>query len=256
MNDACGNETRHSLMGPAFTPGGGDGEAGRKPRSRGFSFRGLSHYDQSPPFRWRFVLLTLLVVGLCPAIESRGESLWARRDPAKAYLFFDTQARDIGDLITVLINENTGVQNRENRAMSKETEASNAFDVSHAASGDLGSASGAAEFDFESESDRSFDGEASFRSQREFSTRLTATVVDVLPNGNLVISGRRRVVVAGDERILVVSGVVRPYDVSPDNSIHSRLIAEFRTSYEGTGQEQHFTRQGFLGKAMNWLWPF
>lgn len=187
---------------------------------------------------------------------ARADSLWQRRDPDKAFLFYDTQARNIGDLLTVVISENTGVQNQENRALNKESEASKSMDISQSASGDFGDAEGAAAFDFNSESERSFDGGASFRSQREFTTRLTASVVDVLPNGNLVISGRKNVIVAGDERILVVSGIVRPYDVSPDNSIQSRFIADFRIAYEGIGQEQAFTRQGAFGRLMNKLWPF
>ena len=186
----------------------------------------------------------------------RADSLWQRRDPDKSFLFYDTQARNIGDLLTVVISENTGVQNQENRALNKESEASKSMDISQSASGDFGDAEGEAAFDFNSESERSFDGGASFRSQREFTTRMTASVVDVLPNGNLVISGRKNVVVTGDERILVVSGIVRPLDVSPDNSIQSRFIADFRIAYEGVGQEQAFTRQGAFGRLMNKLWPF
>lgn len=187
---------------------------------------------------------------------ARGESLWQRRDAARAFLFFDTQARNVGDLLTVVISETTGVQNQEERALSKENEASSSFDMESSASGDYGTAGGSAEFDFDSESERGFDGAASFRSQRDFATRLTASVVDVLPNGNLVISGRKNVVVAGDERILIVSGIVRPYDVSPDNTVQSRYIADFRVAYEGIGQEQAFTRQGFFGRFMNKVWPF
>jgi flagellar L-ring protein precursor FlgH len=130
------------------------------------------------------------------------------------------------------------------------------MDIESSASGDYGDAGGSAEFDFSSESERAFDGAASFRSQRDFTTRMTASVVDVLPNGNLVISGRKNVVVAGDERILIVSGIVRPYDVSPDNTVQSRYIADFRIDYEGIGQEQAFTRQGFFGRFMNKVWPF
>jgi flagellar L-ring protein precursor FlgH len=81
-------------------------------------------------------------------------------------------------------------------------------------------------------------------------------VVDILPNGNLVIEGKRRVWVAGDEAVLVLSGVVRGLDIGPDNTLLSRYISELSISYESRGPERHFTRQGWLGRGMNYVWPF
>jgi len=198
---------------------------------------------------------TLLAAAIAPQ-SVRGESLWERRDPARAFLFYDTSARHKGDLVTVIVNEATDVQNIDDRSMSKQSSASKAMDIASEATGDYGGPIGAAAFDFNSDSERSFDGDASFSSQREFNTRVAATVTDVLPNGNLVIEGRRNVSVAGDERVLVISGIVRPYDVSPDNTIHSRHIAQWRIAYDGNGQEQAFTRQGMFSRIMNKLWPF
>lgn len=187
---------------------------------------------------------------------AQAESLWDRRDPRRAFLFYDVSARHKGDVITVIINEATDVQNIEDRALSKESSASKSMDVESAATGDYGGPVGAANFNFNSDSERTFDGSATFNSNREFSTRIAATVTEVLPNGNMVIEARRNVIVAGDERILVMSGIVRPYDVAPGNFVQSRNIAQFRIAYEGNGQEQSFTRQGIFGRVMNKLWPF
>lgn len=198
---------------------------------------------------------TILAAALAPQ-ASRGESLWERRDPGRAFLFYDTNARNVGDLITVIISETTDVQNSEDRSLSKESSAAKNMEVDSSASGDFGGPVGAAAFDFTSDSERSFDGDATFSSQREFNTRVTASVTEVLPNGNLVIEGTRNVTVAGDERVLLISGVVRPYDISPGNTIQSRSIAQFRIAYDGNGQEQAFTRQGRFGRFMNKLWPF
>lgn len=201
------------------------------------------------------VTAALLMAAAAPS-SSPAESLWERRDPRRAFLFYDVNARHVGDVITVIINETTDVQNIEDRALSKESNASKSMDVDSAATGDYGGPVGAASFNFNSDSERSFDGAARFNSQREFTTRVAATVRDVLPNGNMVIEARRNVIVAGDERILVMSGIVRPYDVAPGNIVQSRNIAQFRIAYEGNGQEQSFTRQGYLGRIMNKLWPF
>ena len=85
---------------------------------------------------------------------------------------------------------------------------------------------------------------------------LVVAVMDLLPNGNMVIGGRRQRVVSGELRTLVISGIVRPLDIRPDNTIRSQFIANFRVDYLGKGPESEFTNQGWFGKTLNALWPF
>ena len=80
-------------------------------------------------------------------IPVNAESLWARRNPHHAFLIYDTQARYVGDLLTIEINENTDVQNREDRALSKEAAAEKMWQLESMTGGDLGSRSAQAEFD-------------------------------------------------------------------------------------------------------------
>ena len=82
------------------------------------------------------------------------------------------------------------------------------------------------------------------------------TVIDVMPNGNLLVQGRRRLIVAGEKRTLLVSGEVRFADIAVDNSVQSRLVSNFEMSYEGKGPDSSFSNQGWLGKIVNRLWPF
>jgi flagellar L-ring protein precursor FlgH len=184
------------------------------------------------------------------------DSIWQRRDPQHAYLFIDTKARCVGDLLTVIVSQDTDVNNRDNREMSKESEISEKFNFAGASSGGLGEQSASASLDLSNEAEREFKGDATYRSQRAFTDRVTVTVMDVLPNGNLVVAGKRRVWIGGDETVLVLTGVVRDLDIGPDNSIHSRFISELSLSYENRGPEKSFTRQGWLGRKMNHVWPF
>lgn len=140
--------------------------------------------------------------------------------------------------------------------MGKATSASNQFNIDSETGGGFKSQAANAALDINNKSSRKFDGESSFRSNQAFTDRMTVTVMDVLPNGNMVISGQRRVRLAGDERTLVLTGVVRAVDIGPDNTIASRYIAEQRLLYESAGPEQRFTRQGWLGRATNAIWPF
>ena len=189
------------------------------------------------------------------SLRAEAQSLWTQRDPHQAFLFYDTQARYVGDLITIVINENTDIENSEDRELSKESDTDRSFSFSTMMGGKFGSSSADAESELDQSSRRSFDGSASFRSEQEFSTRVTASVVDVLPNGNLVVAGKRRVFVAGDRRLLSVSGVVRPYDVGPNNTVQSRFLSNLMMTYDAEGQEQRYTRRGWLGRVIDKLWP-
>src|SRR5262249_51268395 len=147
-------------------------------------------------------------------------------------------------------------QNSDDREMKKESSADSKMDLSSAITGDYGNSAGEFKYDFATDSDRSFDGSASFNSQRTFTTSIGVTVQDVLPNGNMVIYGWKKIGAAGDERMMVVTGIVRPFDVEPGNQVQSKNMVQFQISYEGVGQEQAFVRQGFFSRVINKLWPF
>ncbi|MCA9053175.1 MAG: flagellar basal body L-ring protein FlgH, partial [Planctomycetaceae bacterium] len=117
------------------------------------------------------------------------DSIWQRRDPEHAYLFIDSQARRVGDLLTVIISQNTDVQNRDDRELNKTASASEAFSLAGQAGGGFSQQSSSAALDFSNEADRSFQGGAAYSSERTFQDRFTVSVVDILPNGNLVVSG-------------------------------------------------------------------
>ena len=195
--------------------------------------------------------LGLLLPSVCPA-----QSMWQNRDPSKVFLFSDTEARSVGDLITIVIQEDTDVKNRDDRQLKKDTQSNALFDFNGSTSGAVGEGTAAANFDSNLASNRKFNGSTKFSSDRAFTDRVTVVVLDVQPNGNLVVAGNRQVAVAGDTRTLVVSGIVRPVDVQPDNSVRSPFVANFRMNYEGAGVEPVFTNQGWLGRIGNTLWPF
>ncbi|MFV0445132.1 MAG: flagellar basal body L-ring protein FlgH [Planctomycetaceae bacterium] len=181
----------------------------------------------------------------------RADSIWQRRVPEHAYLFVDAQARQVGDLLTVVVSQSTDVQNRDDRELNKASSASESFSFAGETSGGLATQSSGAGLDLSNDAERGFKGGATFTSERAFLDRFTVRVVDVLPNGNLVISGKRRVWVTGDQTVLVLTGVVRAIDVTAANTIPSQSIADLHLSYESDGPERHFTRQGWLSRRVN-----
>lgn len=185
-----------------------------------------------------------------------GQDLWEHRSPTYGFLFYDTQARQVGDSLTIVVREDSSVQNNDNRGMKKQTGLKSAFSFAGKADGGFATQDSSASMDEALTSDRSLTGSASFRSQRAFTDRMTVTVTDVLPNGNLIVRGTREITIQGDNRTLIVTGIVRAYDVGPDNTVNSRLVADLRMLYDGKGAEQAFTRQGWMGRIGNKIWPF
>lgn len=207
-------------------------------------------------YRLLFIALALAVVA--PALQSRSsaQSMWQHRHPSRVNLFSDLQSRHVGDLLTIVIRENTAVDNKDERAQEKDTEIGGVFNFSGSTSGNGGTNSAAADFDSKTTSKRTFDGSAEYTVERAFQDRVTVQVLDVLPNGNLVVGGKRRQTVSGELRTLLVSGIVRPFDVRSDNTVESRDVANLEVAYHGQGPESSFSNQGWLGRLTNKIWPF
>lgn len=192
----------------------------------------------------------LLIFFLCHVHATcAAQSIWQHRVPERVFLVSDTAARSVGDLVTILISENTDVENKDQRDMNKDSDASIDFDFSS-------SSSTPASLDISGKSDRAFNGQSNYSVEQEFSDRMTVEVLDVLPNGNLVIGGRRQRIVAGELRTLVISGTVRYTDISSNNTVRSQYVANFNICYDGDGPESHFSNQGWGSRILNRIWPF
>jgi flagellar L-ring protein FlgH len=203
--------------------------------------------------RSSFCAFSCLFVAILPA---RADDVWDRRDPRAAFLFYDNRARAIGDLLTVAIDETTAAAEKEERALDKGTNTSNAFKFNGKTSAGSAGRDGAVDASASNTSRRQFNGSAQLTTDRRFTDRITVTVVDVMPNGNLVIEGLRGRVVAGEQRVLRVTGIVRPADIGAQNTVQSQFISNFKISYLGRGPESAFVNQGYLSRVMNILWPF
>ena len=184
------------------------------------------------------------------------QSLFERRSPNQVDQYRAYAARRKGDLLTVIITESTDVENRDERTLDKTGNSNVSATGSYSLGGGLGSAVGNAGFDQNSTSRRGFTGDSEFRSERQFLDRFTVSVIDELPNGNLIIAGERKILIQGDSQTLKLSGIVRQVDLLPDNTISSRLVSRLSIELTGKGPEQKFTKQGFFGKKMNRWWPF
>lgn len=166
-------------------------------------------------------------------IYRRGNSLW---QDASADFFRDPRASNIGDLVTVKISikDRATLDNSSNRSRksSGDLDANVSYDINTAGT----QASGSASFTPSVEAETKTDSEGAIERSETINLLVAAVVTDVLPNGNLVISGSQEVRVNFEVRVLSVAGIVRPRDISTDNSVSYDRIAEARISYGGRGR--------------------
>jgi flagellar L-ring protein precursor FlgH len=177
-------------------------------------------------------------------------SIWAKRNDNSADLYSDDTARTIGDIITIVISESSNTENEIERKLEKDTDRSSTFD------GTVGDFTDLGEFGMSSESSISLDGKSEFDDERLFEDKITVVVVDIMPNGNLVVSGTRSRSISGDTQTIEITGIVRPSDIEYDNTIKSEQIADFRIINKSVGVSEPYTNPGWLTGILNLLWPF
>jgi flagellar L-ring protein precursor FlgH len=201
-------------------------------------------------------LLALAVAAAFPPLLP-AQSLWDRRDPKVTEMFQDYRARHVGDVLTVLIEETTGSDSQEKRELGKNTNTTlnTSGDWSGSSLGQIIKGLGFG-LDFSNASQRSFDSKANSTIARTFTDRMTFVVIDVLPNGNLVVEGCRQRMITREMRTLRLKGVVRPADIAANNVVQSHYIGNLYISYEGRGPESASTNQNWGGRIFNKIWPF
>jgi flagellar L-ring protein FlgH len=182
------------------------------------------------------------------------QSLW-RDDGPYSNFIRNTTARNVGDLLTVVIVEASSIQNSEETKTDR-TGSLNAaitnFDIAPNAFSTLPA--------FAANHSQQFDGKADQSRQNNFQTRIQVQVFDKLPNGNLLVVGRRTIRVDDETKTIEIRGVVRQVDVAADNTIKSEQVSNAEISYVGEGALTRATTKGFIARVWDFffhlIWPF
>jgi flagellar L-ring protein precursor FlgH len=168
-----------------------------------------------------------------PRKAAPGFSTWS---DAGADLFRDARAMRVGDVITVKISIKDKASIDSSSSRSRDSELSLGQSMSYGLKTDFYSAGGDGEIDARSRGNSASNGKGAISRSESIELMVAAVVTDVLPNGHLVINGTQEVRVNFELRELTVGGVVRPRDVSTDNTVSYERIAEARISYGGRGR--------------------
>lgn len=169
-------------------------------------------------------------------------------------LFEDVRARRVGDMLTVLLREQTDAE----KAASTDIEKDSNHGVGLQSSGlsgdsdvaNLVNIGGVFDQDRELSLEQSseFEGESESDQSNRLEGEITVTVAEVLPNGNLVIQGEKWITINQGEEYIRIRGIVRPADIGPNNSVLSTRIADARIAYSGKGAQQDSNIPGWLAK--------
>ena len=102
-------------------------------------------------------------------------------------------------------------------------------------------------------SSSTYEGGGKSQNKQKLEAKLTATVIEMMPNGNLVIEGRRTVHIAASTQYIILTGIIRPRDIASDNTIKSSYLADATIRYEGKGDINYNQDPGLLTRLWNWV---
>ena len=193
---------------------------------------------------------------LLPAPAARGDSLW--QDDVVRPMFIDKRAGNIGDLLTVVVQENNSASKDKKTKTSKTSNMDAAiatFLYSSAAAGGFMTKNGqmpAMKYNYKND----FEGGGSINNTESIVARISVRVVDVLPNRNLVIEGTRETAFSGEQQTIVLRGVVRPDDITSANSVLSQNIADATIKFVSKGALTDSQRKGWFNKIWDKISPF
>jgi flagellar L-ring protein FlgH len=195
-----------------------------------------------------------------PPVQKADGALWPG-DTAGNILFADTKAKAVGDIITVVIDENAKSTQTATTETSKKSEADLSWESFLGLPSNLGIQNflgSGAQFDprVKAALSRSNKGAGNTSRNGVLTATITAVITQVYPNGNFSIEGTRSVTVNHEEQFMVLRGIVRPVDVGFNNTISSRLVANASISYSGEGVVADEQRVGWASRALSYIWPF
>jgi flagellar L-ring protein FlgH len=190
-----------------------------------------------------------------PAADYSNGSIW---QSTSASLTEDMKARRRGDTLTIVISETASASKAAKTGTSRDSS------VNAGITNLLGlETSSFAKNNFadlasliKASSGSSFNGAGNTSRQENLNATITARVMDVQANGNLMIEGRRNIKVNDEDQIIVLEGVVRTRDITPDNTVNSIYVADARISYSGRGIISDQQSPGWLMGIFNKIWPF
>jgi flagellar L-ring protein precursor FlgH len=196
--------------------------------------------------------LVLMAASLC---DLSADSLW--NQGLSRNICSDKKAQAVGDILTILIQENNGATRANNTTTSKKASLNAAIAsilYSPSTSGLLTKKGALPAINYTSDSE--FNGGGSINNAETITAQVSVKVVDVLPNGNMVVEGQLHTAFSGEKQDAVVRGTVRPDDIMANNTLYSYNIADATIQFMSKGTITDAQRKGWLTRVWDKVSPF
>ncbi|RXJ98581.1 flagellar biosynthesis protein FlgH [Arcobacter sp. CECT 8986] len=196
-----------------------------------------------------------------PAERKKG-SLYTRKGPS---LFADKKDLQIGDIIQIQIDESLTSDTKNKRELTREDDTSlggglltpmNGNTLGGTVSKIANKFNRVAGVSFNSTNDSTNNGEAKTTLDESFSTTISAIIEQTYQNGNYYIKGNKQLLIDGQKQELIITGVIRPYDITPENSVSSSQIANLKILYVKNGEEKDVMHTPWGTRLLQKIWPF
>ena len=185
-------------------------------------------------------------------LQSNTGSLW---NNSGSTMFTDPKAHRVGDLVMVLVQENASATRslgtKKSRKSQHDSSLASVFGLETSFATRVNPS-----IALETSNNKSFDGSGETTNSDSLIANVTSVVTEVFPNGNMKIIGRREVTINQQPQELTFTGIVRPSDISANNTILSAQVAQAHISYGGGGSLAAMSDEGWLGQTLDFIWPF
>ena len=161
----------------------------------------------------------------------------------------------VGDLITVMLNESTQAARSQGTDISKDASNTALPTAFSKFIGGVGANSPITGIDLNSSTTKST-GKGTADQKASLTGSITVTVIEILANGNLVVRGEKKLGLSEGTEVIQVAGVIRPQDVGPNGTVNSLRLANAQISYRGSGDLASASKPGWGTSALMKFWPF
>lgn len=205
----------------------------------------------------RILILKMIIAAFVVALTAsiHAQSLW--HDDVSRSMFADKRGTSVGDILTVVVQENTTANKSNETKTERQSSLSAAitsFFYSPGASSLLTKGGQLPALAYNS--DHKHDGSGAINNSESIVAHVAVRIVDVLPNGNLVIEGKRETSFSGEHQTITLRGVVRSDDVASDNTVLSYNVADATIQIIGKGTVTDSTNKGWFNRIWDKLNPF
>ena len=208
--------------------------------------------------------LAVLCICLITAPALRAGSLWKEGVTDERGMFADKRAKRVGDILTIIVQETASVANSETLKTSKASKSGVANLADTIVQQFIGKLPGKVPknavdpktLNLSSTGSNDYTGGGEVKNSQTIATRAAVQVIDVLPNGNLVVEGLREISFSKERQFASLRGLVRAYDIQPDNTVLSSNVADARIEIISEGTLTDAQKKGWLLRLNDKINPF